>query len=72
MERTYKSGYPRCPPERFIKYLPSHLVHVRWDLWWTKIGIVVPFELIQLSDTIIVHGIEHDNPHYMVSRIACT
>jgi len=68
---TYKSCDPRRSPKRFIKHLSSHLIHVRWDLWWTKFRIVVPDDVIQLFDTEIVHRIEYDNPHYVVSCITC-
>jgi len=68
---TYKSSDPRSSPECFIKHLPSHLVHVRRNLWWTKVGIVVPDDVIQLFDTEIVHRIKHYDPHYVVSCVTC-
>ena len=68
---TYKSSDPRRSSECFIKHLPSHLVHVGRNLWWTKLGVVVPDDVVQLFDTEIVHRIEHDNPHYVVSCVTC-
>lgn len=68
---TYKSSDPRRSPEGFVKHPRFHLIYVCRVLRWTKVGIVVPCDIIHLFDTKIVYRIEYDNPHYMVSRIAC-
>lgn len=70
--KTYESSGPRRSPERFVKHPHFDLIDMWWGLRLSEVVIVVPCDIIHFFDAEIVHRVEYDNPHYMVSRISCT